>query len=272
MLRFAPAKINLGLYITGKRTDGYHELESVVVPIPFFDLLEAAILPDHEESSLIMTGLEINSTREQNLVWKALTLFSQRTDSKPVRIHLHKQIPFGAGLGGGSSDGTAMLRLLNELNNSPLSREELHGLAAELGSDCPLFLYDSPGIIRGRGEIVEPFSLSLKGYYLLLLFPGLSISTREAYEKVVPMKVKSGLPAHIYEPVTSWKDTIHNDFEKSLFPSYPLLEDIKNRLYSIGALYASLSGSGSALYGIFEKPPVNRGSVKKYIVWEGWLN
>jgi len=272
MLRFAPAKINLGLYITGKRTDGYHELESLVVPIPFFDLLEAVGLPEHEESTFSLTGLEINSSREQNLVWKAWKLFTEHTVSIPVRIHLHKQIPFGAGLGGGSSDGTAMLRLLNELNNNPLSREELHGLSAELGSDCPLFLYDSPSIIRGRGEIVEPFSLSLKGYYLLLLFPGLSISTREAYENVVPVKVNSELPVHINEPVASWKDTILNDFEKSLFPSYPLLEDIKNRLYNLGALYASLSGSGSALYGIFEKPPVNRGSVKKYIVWEGWLN
>ncbi|MFZ5941795.1 MAG: 4-(cytidine 5'-diphospho)-2-C-methyl-D-erythritol kinase [Bacteroidota bacterium] len=271
MLRLAPAKINLGLTITGKRPDGYHELESVVLPIPFYDILEVLPQSADAEDELIITGIRVDGPADQNLVIKALQLFRAVHPCPPLKICLHKQIPAGAGLGGGSSDGTAMLSLLNEMFDHPLNTEELHDLAARLGSDCPLFLYDSPSLMTGRGELIEPLSFSTGGMYLVLLFPGLKISTREAYSKIVPRMPEQRVRDLIREPVGQWRNRLVNDFEEALFPFYPRLKELSEALYRQGAVYASLSGSGSALYGLFSEPPAPGTFPEDLLVWKGRL-
>jgi len=270
MILFSPAKINIGLQIIERRKDGYHNLQSIMFPLGLCDILEIRRFSGPGENiRFSQSGIWFDSQDEKNLCIQAWKLFSMEAPLPPVEMHLHKQIPVGAGLGGGSSDATATLRGLNKLTNEPLSEEKLHELAARLGSDCPFFLHGKPMMMEGRGDILSPVSLQLNEFYLLLLFPEIHVSTAEAYAGVIPAIPEIHLRDLIREPVNQWIDLVENDFERSVFKKYPELDQIKQGLYQAGAIYASLSGSGSSLYGIFKEKPVLQHELKRYVIWQG---
>lgn len=254
MIVFPHAKINLGLSIISKRPDGFHNLETVFYPVPLRDALE--IVPS-DEYSFIQTGLKITGKQEDNLVLRACRLLEKHYPQiKPLEIHLHKIIPLGAGLGGGSSDAAETIQLINRLCNLDISSGILSAYASELGSDCPFFMQSAPCIATGRGEILEPLSLDISNYSLLLVHPEIRINTGWAFSKIKPSLPKYSLKQSISEPVRDWIYTISNDFEIPVFEAHPQLQVIKNRLYEAGAIYASMTGSGSTLYGIFDKSAV----------------
>lgn len=251
MLKFPNAKINLGLNITVKRADGYHDIESCFYPIPLKDALE--IIPA-KKLSFETTGLEIPGRTQDNLILKAYQLLKSDFDLPAVEIILHKNIPMGAGMGGGSADGAFMLTLLNEYFKLEISTEKLEEYALQLGSDCPFFIENKPKLVSGRGELFENTSLDLSGYYLALVYPDIHISTAEAYSGVNPKKSKIPVKEIIENyAVEKWKGLLKNDFEDGVFEKYPQLHDIKNDFYNSGAIYASMTGSGSTIFGIFDK-------------------
>jgi 4-diphosphocytidyl-2-C-methyl-D-erythritol kinase len=252
MISFPNAKINIGLLITGKRPDGYHNLETVFFPVGWSDALEIA---SSDELSFTSSGIEIAGPAESNLVMKAYRLLSEDFELPPLRIHLHKQIPFGAGLGGGSADGAFMLRMLSKTFNLDIAQEKMIDYAARLGSDCPFFLINQPVFATGRGEIMNPVRVSLKGLSLLLVKPPIEVSTASAFRHVVPQEPPVSLQELIQLPVAEWKGRIFNQFEDSVFPQFPAIEAIKAQLYNLGAIYASLSGSGSCVFGLFVDLP-----------------
>lgn len=252
MIFFPNCKINIGLSIVGKRSDSYHDIESVFYPVPLCDALE--IRPSQDgKTHFNMSGLEIGECEtENNLCMKALRLLQKDYPQMgEANIHLDKAVPAFAGLGGGSADAAYVLRLADMVFSLGLSKEDLHRYAGMLGSDCMFFLQDEPMFVYGRGEKMEKTELSLAGKHIVLLKPDIRISTAEAYKGVSPK------PSHIdyreMPPLSEWKDRVKNDFEDSLFPKYPVLAETKQLLYENGALYASLSGSGATVYGIFEK-------------------
>ncbi|MDP4129778.1 MAG: 4-(cytidine 5'-diphospho)-2-C-methyl-D-erythritol kinase [Bacteroidota bacterium] len=251
MIGFPHAKINLGLSIISKRTDGFHNLESVFYPLHFGDILE--IVPA-DSTTLILSGITLPGSPGDNLVIRAYQLLKDHFPQiAATRIYLHKNIPCGAGLGGGSSDAGCMLKLLNEYFGLQISREDLNAYALELGSDCPFFLQESPCHASGRGEILEPVGLDLSGYSMLLVHSGMPVSTAWAYAQIQPSESRFNIRAIIQEPVKNWRGRLVNDFEIPVFRQYAELEKIKAQLYEAGALYASMTGSGSSFYGIFEK-------------------
>lgn len=252
MISFPNAKINIGLNITEKREDGFHNLQTIMVPIPLADALEFV---ESDTLKFEMSGIGIDGNPEDNIVLKAYSLLKEKYDLPPVHIHLHKNIPAGAGLGGGSSDAAFMLKMLNDHFNLNLLDEDLEQYAAELGSDCPFFIANNPVFAKGRGDVMEEIDLDLSPYYLVLVKPGFSISTKEAYSNVVPSKPRMSLKGMIDFSHHSWKENIRNQFEKTLFPVYPELLEIKEKLYGFGAVYASMSGSGSAMFGLFRGDP-----------------
>lgn len=252
MISFPNAKINLGLNILRKRPDGYHDIESCLYPVPFMDVLE--IIPA-KEFSFDNTGLKVDHNNGDNLCTKAFQLIRSSYDIPAVSMHLHKVIPMGAGLGGGSSDAAFTLKMLNDLFELRITNDQLKAFAAELGSDCPFFIDNKPGLATGTGTDLTHLPLDLKGKYLTLIFPDLSISTAEAYANVTPSKPSKELREALALPVTDWKDQVKNDFEASIFPNYPILRKIKELLYEQGADYAAMSGSGSTLFGIFDQKP-----------------
>jgi 4-diphosphocytidyl-2-C-methyl-D-erythritol kinase len=251
MIAFPHAKINLGLSIIRKRPDGFHDLETVFYPLPLKDCLE---IIHSTENIFSYSGLPISGNEKDNLVLKAYHLLKQKYPRiSPLEVHLFKAIPMGAGLGGGSSDAAVMMRLLQQLFNIPLTKEELFSVAMELGSDCPFFMQTSPCFATGRGEILEPVTLDLSGYSILLIHPQLQIETAWAYSRIVPGLPRNDLREIILQPVTQWPTLMRNDFEIPVFAHYPVLEQYKNQLYAAGALYAAMTGSGSTIFGIFEK-------------------
>jgi 4-diphosphocytidyl-2-C-methyl-D-erythritol kinase len=250
---FPFCKINLGLRILAKRSDGYHDLESIFYPLPLKDALE--IVPS-ETVALFQSGLKFPGRASDNLCLKAFSLIKTRfPDLTPVAIYLHKAIPAGAGLGGGSSDGARMLLLLNDHFRLELTPGQLFELALELGSDCPFFLQKEPALVRGRGERVDPIRADFSAYSFILIHPSVRISTAEAFSRITPRPSSDDLGAIIDQPVSGWRDRLVNDFEKPVFEQHPELAEIKRKLYDSGALYASLTGSGSTIYGIYEKSP-----------------
>ncbi|MBM3431933.1 MAG: 4-(cytidine 5'-diphospho)-2-C-methyl-D-erythritol kinase [Bacteroidetes bacterium] len=262
MILFPPAKINLGLRILRKRTDGYHDLDTVFYPIGLTDLLEISPLlasprgRRDERVQLKVTGLELPGNSEDNLCLKAWHLLKADFPDLPtVQMHLHKIIPIGAGLGGGSADGAYALRGLNEKFKLGLTADQLVEYAAKLGSDCPFFIYDEPCLGAGRGEILEPISVSLRGYWIALINPGIHVSTKEAFAGVSPHEHHKPIRQIIAQPIETWQTELINDFESSIFPHYPKIKEVKEKLIASGALYASMSGSGSTVYGIFTDDP-----------------
>jgi 4-diphosphocytidyl-2-C-methyl-D-erythritol kinase len=251
MIVFPHAKINLGLSIVSKRSDGYHNLESVFYPIPIRDALE--IVPS-EKNIFIQTGINIPGKESDNLVLTAYNLLEKYYPNlEPLKIHLHKAIPPGAGLGGGSSDAAKILQLINRFFDLDISPGKLSGFASDLGSDCPFFIQSEACFATGKGEILEPLSLNLSEYSILLVHPEIRINTAWAFSKIHPSLPKYSLKEMISNPVKDWVHTISNDFELPVFDAYPQLQLIKHQLYNSGALYASMTGSGSTIYAFFNK-------------------
>ncbi len=248
---FPPAKINLGLQILSKRQDGYHEIATCFHHVPLTDILE--IIPA-EEITFTSSGLAIPGTPEQNLCLKAYELIRKDFAIPPVHIHLHKVVPMGAGLGGGSSDASSTLVLLNKLFSLKLSTEALHNYAALLGSDCPFFLSEHAMMASGTGTSLHPVSLDLSGNYIYIIHPDIHVSTAEAYAGVTPQTPKAALSVILEHP-EKWKDTLKNDFEPSVIRRYPAIGSLIDQLYEAGAWYAAMSGSGSAVFGLFKKEP-----------------
>ncbi|MDR1344801.1 MAG: 4-(cytidine 5'-diphospho)-2-C-methyl-D-erythritol kinase [Tannerellaceae bacterium] len=259
MICFPNAKINLGLNVVSKRQDGYHNIETIFMPIPLHDALEVT---ETEASgaghsfSFTQTGLPVDAPQENNLVLKAMRLLSAYR-LPPLEIHLHKAIHTGAGLGGGSSDGAFMLKLLNDFGKLGLGQADLEAIASKLGADCPFFIRNTAAFASGTGNVFEPVALSLKEYRLYLVTPRVAISTAEAYAAVRPQEPSASLKEIIRLPVDKWRGLMINDFEESIFAKHPSLAAIKQNLYAAGATYASMTGSGSSIYGLFKIPPSN---------------
>lgn len=267
MIVFPPAKINLGLQITAKRSDGFHDLQTVFYQFPLTDVLE--VLKDDSLAPgtcmFFSSGIPIPSG--QNLCEKAYYLLNSAYSLPGVKILLHKIIPIGAGLGGGSSNAVYTLKLLNTLFNLKLNLNQLKAFALELGSDCALFLSDLPVYAEGRGELLNEINFSLKGYYLIVVNPGIHIATGEAFSNCKPRLQNSCLEI-VQNDIRFWKKRLHNDFEDSIFPRYPQISEIKSTLYELGAQYASMSGSGATVFGLFKNQIPNTHFPKDYFVWQ----
>ncbi len=256
MIVFPNAKINLGLYITQKRHDGYHNLETLFYPVPWLtDVLE--IVPDSKTTadSFSTSGFKVEGPESDNIVIKALQLLREKHSVPPLQIHLHKAIPAGSGLGGGSSDAAFMLKLVNRLFQLRLTSAELEKTAGRLGADCAFFIHNRPSLAHGIGDQLSDVSISLKNVWLMVVVPPIHISTAEAYRAITPQKPESPLEVALASPQETWRHIIKNDFEKVLFERHPQLLKIKETLYAHDAFYASLSGSGSAIFGLFDKEP-----------------
>ena len=252
MINFPNCKINIGLFITEKRPDGFHALESIFLPVPLCDALE--IIPNQTKTATLQVlGLNIEGANTDNIVYKAWQLLRDKYSIGGVDIALIKKIPTGAGLGGGSSDAAFALRMLNNIFALQLSTEQLEQHAAQLGSDCPFFIQNAPCFVSGRGDILEPIDINLKGYHIHIIHPGIHISTPKAFSLITPKPTLVDLHSLAQIPVIDWRETVVNDFESPIFELHPVLSNIKQTLYQNGALYASMSGSGSAVYGIFKE-------------------
>lgn len=268
MISFPNAKINIGLRITDKLPSGYHILKSLMIPTGFCDILE--FIPSKKDI-LVLSGISIPGPVEENILWRTLDLMRKSYEIPPLHIHLHKIIPAGAGLGGGSADAAFFLNMLDEHFKLKMSIPEKEDLISKVGSDCTFFIRNKPSIIKETGNKTELYEIDLKGKYLVIIFPGFSISTPEAYAGVQIRQEDVPLELLIKESIEKWKKLIINDFETNLFPKYPELKKIKEALYNFGADYASLSGSGSALYGIFNQKPALDQKLKEKIVYEDYI-
>lgn len=269
MICFPNAKINLGLNVVGKRPDGYHNIETVFYPIPLTDALEVVRA---DKTSFHQWGIKVDAPSEKNLVIKALNLLASQRDIPALEIHLMKAVPFGAGLGGGSSDAAFMLKLLNDFCGLNISCGMLEEMAASIGADCPFFIRNTPVFASGTGNIFEPIELSLRGFHLCLVKPDVAVSTAEAYSRVTPAAPAVSLKEIIQSPAGTWKGRMVNDFEESVFSLHPIIGEIKERLYRRGAVYASMSGSGSSVFGLFDAPTQLKHEFPDCFVWEGPLS
>lgn len=262
MLTFPCAKINLGLNITSKREDGYHNLETIFYPVPLTDALEVKLMhddfPSDEPCDLKITGNAVDCDEKNNLVVKAYTLLAQDFKLPRVHTHLVKRIPMQAGLGGGSADGAFMIRLLDERFRLNMGIAEMERYASRLGSDCAFFITTEPSFGTGRGEVLEPVNIAehnLQGYYIAIVKPAIAVSTREAFKQIICRQPEHCCRDIVRQPVETWKTVLTNDFEEPAFKQHPELADIKQRLYDLGAVYAQMSGSGSAFFGLFRTDP-----------------
>ena len=237
-----------------KRTDGYHNLETIFFPVSLSDALE---IVKSTETEFTASGLQVDGDVENNLVMKAYRLLQKKFELSPVKIHLHKVIPFGAGLGGGSSDAAFTLKMLNRLFDLNLSLLELENYASTIGADCPFFIQNKPTFAHGIGDQFKEISLDLSDYEIVIVKPPFSVNTADAYRNIRPQKTDFDLTNLKTLPIDEWKNQVKNDFETSVFPQFPELSEIKQKLYKAGANYASMSGSGSAVYGIFRYLPVD---------------
>lgn len=274
MIVFPNAKINLGLNITEKRPDGYHNLETIFYPIPVEDALEVTLLKGNEKPyCLHQSGLEIAGDAESNLVVKAYRLLCKYHELPPIDIHLLKHIPSGAGLGGGSADAACMLKLLNDFFCLQITDEQLEEYAARLGADCAFFIKNRPTYAEGIGNIFSSIELSLKDYQIFLVKPDIFVSTRDAFAQIKPKYPEVSLKEIVKRPVEEWCGLMVNDFEASVFPQFPAIGKIKDCLYEKGAVYAAMSGSGSSVFGLFapnvQLPDVDFG--KETFVFKGVL-
>jgi 4-diphosphocytidyl-2-C-methyl-D-erythritol kinase len=268
MLVFPNCKINLGLRITEKRTDGFHNLQSCFYPVAWSDVLE--VVPS-ETFAFTSSGLLIPGDPAKNLCVRAYELLKADYNLPPVQMHLLKIVPIGAGLGGGSADAAFALKLLNERFELGLSVTALENYARQLGSDCAFFVQNKPQYCIQKGDVFEDITVDLSGYHIMLVYPNLAISTAEAYASIRPKQPDMPLIQQLQAPTETWRETVYNDFEDSLFPKYPVLKEIKRQLYDSGAIYASMSGSGSTVYGIFNGSVTTPNQFENYSVWKGRL-
>jgi 4-diphosphocytidyl-2-C-methyl-D-erythritol kinase len=252
MIIFPNAKINIGLNVIERREDGYHNLETIFYPIKINDALE---IIEADELSFESSGLEIPGRVEDNLCIKGYHLLKKDFDLPPVKIHLHKHIPIGAGLGGGSADAAFFIKLMNQNFDLGLTDDKMMDYARQLGADCAFFIQNKPVFAFDKGDEFESVRLDLSNYKIVLVMPPVHVSTGEAYSGVNPAPVKDSLMELIYRPVAEWKNFIKNDFEATVFKNHPAIRGVKAALYEAGALYASMSGSGASVFGIFDKTP-----------------
>lgn len=265
------------MHVINRRTDGFHTIESVFYPVKFCDILELVV---NEEKpfgvfDFTTTGLIIDASPEHNLVFKAYNLLKADFSLPAVNVHLHKIIPMGAGLGGGSSNAAFMIVLLNQKFALGLSIEQMKKYAAQLGSDCAFFIENKPAYLLGKGEELAPFELNLGGYYIVLLYANVHSSTALAYKNVIRREVlqpEQSLRKVLQQPIEKWKQTVKNDFEQSVFTEFPVLKVIKEQLYTNGAVYASMSGSGSAIFGLFKQKPQLDEKLRPLVCYEGILS
>ena len=271
MVIFPNAKINIGLNIISRRSDGYHNIESLFYPVGAMDALEFVKQQEAGDKDILtVSGLQTGCTADDNLVIKALALIREDYNIPALKIHLHKIIPAGSGLGGGSSDAAFLLKYLNRYFKLDIKLSRLSEMALQIGSDCAFFIKNEPAIVSGRGEILKDTTFSLEGKYILLVHPGIHVSTAEAYSLAEPRDSGPGISELIHKPLSSWKNIIRNDFQDIIINRHPLIGRIIDDMYEDGALYCSMSGSGSAVYGIFKTEP---GSKKygDYWKWSGPL-
>ncbi len=259
MITFPQAKINLGLNVVARRPDGYHDLETVFYPVPLCDALEVtpmdAAFPSEADCDVKISGIAVEGDERRNLVVRAYDELKRRCPGMPrVHAHLYKAIPTQAGMGGGSSDGAAMLVLLNQMFDLGFSSSELETIAATLGADCPFFINSRPAYAEGIGERLQPVGLSLSGWHLAVVRPPIPVSTREAFALVRPSRPAVCCRDVVQLPVEQWADALVNDFEASVFAQHPEIGQVKHRLYQLGAVYSAMTGSGSAVVGLFRQP------------------
>ena len=255
MITFPIAKINLGLNIVSRRTDGYHNLETVFYPIPITDALEVYpmddLFPSAFDCDLKITNMYIEGDEQSNLVVRAYRMLAEHYRLPRLHVHLYKGIPTQAGMGGGSSDCAAMIRLLNDSFALGMSMDDMMDFAARLGADCPFFIYGRPAYAEGIGEKLHPISFSLSGWHIVIVRPDIPVSTKEAFSLIVPQQPEQCCRDIVMQPVECWRETLKNDFERSVFAAHPEIGHIKDTLYDMGAVYAAMSGSGSSVFGLF---------------------
>ncbi|MCF8368246.1 MAG: 4-(cytidine 5'-diphospho)-2-C-methyl-D-erythritol kinase [Bacteroidales bacterium] len=270
MISFPSCKINLGLSVLNKRIDGFHNVKTILYPIPLNDALE--IIPSSDKRfSFTDSGLKIQGDRKSNLVVKAYELLKSDFALKDVHIHLYKAIPMGAGLGGGSADAAHTIMLLNQLFKLNLSNDQMEGYCRQLGSDCAFFIKNTPALAFQKGDQFKAVKVDLTGYHIIIVKPEVHIKTPEAYSWITPSIKESPLHNIISNPVSEWNGQLINDFEIPVSKRFPVILDIKEKLLNEGALYASLTGSGAALYGIFSNPPNLNGLFKDCFVWKKFI-
>lgn len=257
MIYYPNAKINIGLNVVAKRPDGYHDLETVFYPINLQDAIEMNVIEDDVPMCgyrLKVTGNTLGGTPEDNLVIKAYKLLKSDYDIPDLSFNVFKHIPTGAGLGGGSADAAFTIKAINDKFRLGLTDSDMEKYASILGADCPFFIKNRPVMATGIGNVFHPIKLSLKGMHLLLIKPDVYVSTADAYRNVTPKRPMQSLPELLQQPIDTWKDTVKNDFEDSVFCKYPEIAAIKDKMYDMGALYAAMSGSGSSVFGFFKEP------------------
>jgi 4-diphosphocytidyl-2-C-methyl-D-erythritol kinase len=270
MIIFPKAKINLGLRITRKRPDGFHDIETLFYPVGLSDAIEFVVSADPLKKDILKgTGIDPGSNPEDNLVIKTVKKLREKYSFPFLKIHLHKAIPVGAGLGGGSSDAAFIMKAVNRFFNLNIEINELRSVALELGSDCPFFIDCVPAFATGRGEILRAVNSFLTGYYIILLNPSININTKEAYQNCRPEVPSTNLFTLIDKPIKKWKDLIINDFEEYAFKKHPFIKDIKTELYNSGALFSLMSGSGSTVYGVFSGRSSVPDTLKDFVIYEG---
>jgi 4-diphosphocytidyl-2-C-methyl-D-erythritol kinase len=266
MIVFPNAKINLGLHVLRRRSDGYHDIETCFYPVPLTDILEVVESP---EMHFGYSGLPIPGNTSDNLVQKAYDLLNRAYGLPPVSIHLHKVIPMGAGLGGGSSDAAFMLTALNDLFKLGLTADELANYAGKLGSDCPFFIYQSPSLGKGTGTTLLPLPIQLAGKHIAIIHPGIHVSTAEAYARLNPAENRRPIQEILHQE--SWRDHLVNDFTPHIYDTHPEIAAIERVCYEAGAMYACMSGSGSAVFALSESVlPLDFPS--SYFTWQGILS
>ena len=268
MICFPNAKINIGLNIIEKRPDGFHNIESVFYPVPFCDVMEVKPAKRFEIKTF---GYDLDISENENILYNTWELFRKKYQISPLEIALLKNIPPGSGLGGGSSDAAFLIKIMNDFFELNLNSNQLKNLAAQIGSDCPFFIKNKPALVTGKGEKIEKIPLSLKGLYLIIIGFNLKISSVDAYSNIHPQKPVRQLSDLIKSPTEYWKDIIHNDFEQTIFDQFEQIKEMKNQLYHTGAIYASMTGSGSAIYGLFSDKPKLRTNIANAVLWEGSL-
>ena len=270
MVVFPHAKINLGLSVLRKRQDGFHDIETVLVPVMLCDALECIVAPDGK-FSFSMSGYAVAGAMQSNLCYQAWAFLKRDFGLPEIKMHLHKAIPMGAGLGGGSADGAFTLKMLNRLFDLQLTDDELETYARPLGSDCAFFVGNGVKLASGKGDVLEPVEPDLSGYFLVVAKPDIHIDTGVAYGQVKPSAERMPLKEIIKLPAEAWKGRLKNDFEEPVFRKFPLLADIKARFYEADAVYASMTGSGSAVYGLFKGRVDLRAEFPGYFYWSGSL-
>lgn len=272
MILFPNAKINIGLSIIRKRDDGFHDIETIMYPIGLCDALEYIEEKESKTQGKISITYSGNvSFISQDICLRVIQLLEEMFHLPSLRMHLLKNIPAGAGFGGGSSDAAFLLKSLNELYSFGLSSDRLEKLAGSIGGDCPFFIRNKPCLVSGKGDLLQETRVNLEGYWLFLVYPGVIISTKEAYQEVIPAYRSENLNDLIQQPLDHWKNCIKNQFEDSVCRKYPLLSEIKEGLYKMGAVYASLSGSGSGLYGIFRSEVKIPAIFNSYFTYQEFL-